>query len=406
MYGVRKPFSVATYDGEYFWGSEIGLKTAIVLSQLLGYTLSKFVGIRICSETRRQQRPVRIIALIGLAEVSLVFLALIPGNWKVIPIFANGLCLGMIWGFVVAYLEGRKSSEILLAGLSCSYIVSSGIVKDVGRWFMSLGISESWVAAATGLPFLLLLLPCVYFLNQVPEPAALDVDLRGKRTTMNQEERWQFVRRFGLGLSALILVYFFVTAYRDFRDNYGQEIFIELGHGETPGIFSFTELPIAFGVMLTFSLIALVQNARLGMHSVILTQAVGILLMGAATALMQFGHISGVAWMILTGLGAYLIYVPFGSVLFDRIVASTRFTGTAVFAIYVADAIGYTGSIGVQLYKDLYAAEESRLQFLIQFTYFVCVLGIALLTISSLYFDRHSVQNSQTSSKERDEENH
>ena len=34
---------------------------------------------------------------------------------------------------VVRYLEGRRTSEILLVGLSCSYIISSGIVKDIGK---------------------------------------------------------------------------------------------------------------------------------------------------------------------------------------------------------------------------------------------------------------------------------
>ena len=53
--------------------------------------------------------------------------------------------------------------------------------------------------------------------------------------------------------------------------------------------------------------------------------------------------------MILTGTGAYLAYVPYGSVLFDRLIASTRTVGTAVFAINVADSIGYAGSIGVML---------------------------------------------------------
>ena len=45
--------------------------------------------------------------------------------------------------------------------------------------------------------------------------------------------------------------------------------------------------------------------------------------------------------MILNGLGVYLAYVPYGSVLFDRLIASTGVVSTAVFAIYVADFIGY-----------------------------------------------------------------
>ena len=89
--------------------------------------------------------------------------------------------------------------------------------------------------------------------------------------------------------------------------------------------------------------------------------------------------------MILVGLGAYLSYVPFGSVLFDRIVAATRTVGTAVFAIYVADAIGYTGSVALQLYKDFAFADTSRLNFFIGYCYVLAILGCVFLSLG--YFD-------------------
>ena len=56
--------------------------------------------------------------------------------------------------------------------------------------------------------------------------------------------------------------------------------------------------------------------------------------------------------MIAVGLGMYLAYVPFGAVLFERMMAASRFSGTAVFAIQLADGIGYTGSVLVQLFRD------------------------------------------------------
>ena len=44
--------------------------------------------------------------------------------------------LRMIWGLVVGELEGRQSSDVLLACLACSFILASGVVKDVGRYLM------------------------------------------------------------------------------------------------------------------------------------------------------------------------------------------------------------------------------------------------------------------------------
>ena len=90
-------------------------------------------------------------------------------------------------------------------------------------------------------------------------------------------------------------------------------------------------------------------------------------------------------WIILTGLGAYLAYVPFGCVLFDRIIAHTRAVGTAVFAIYVADAIGYTGAISILLYKNL-AGSSSAGDFFHDFSYFTAALSALCFAGSCVYF--------------------
>ena len=69
--------------------------------------------------------------------------------------------------------------------------------------------------------------------------------------------------------------------------------------------------------------------------------------------------------------------------LFDRMLAQTHVVGTAVFAIYVADALGYTGSVGVQLYKDLIAGETTRLDFFRAFTYALSAGSAALILVSA-----------------------
>ena len=66
--------------------------------------------------------------------------------------------------------------------------------------------------------------------------------------------------------------------------------------------------------------------------------------------------------------------------------AATRYVGTAVFAINLADAVGYTGSVALQLYKDVFAADASRLEFFIQVNYTLAVGGSALLAAAGVYF--------------------
>jgi hypothetical protein len=92
--------------------------------------------------------------------------------------------------------------------------------------------------------------------------------------------------------------------------------------------------------------------------------------------------------MALVGLGSYLTYVCYNTVLFDRLMASTHFVGTAVFAMNLADSIGYTGSVAVQLGKDLLVGDSSRLEFLRQFSLFASLFGTISLISAWIYLSR------------------
>ena len=156
-------------------------------------------------------------------------------------------------------------------------------------------------------------------------------------------------------------------------------------------LLGFATLPlplkvIAFFVMIVMALLFLIRKNRTALAVSYGIMISGLAMMGGSTWLYQSREISGEMWMIASGLGAYLAYVPFGSLLFDRTIAVTRFQGTAVFAIYVADALGYTGSVGVQLYKDLFAGDESRLDFFMNFTYGMAAVGIPLMGGAMIYF--------------------
>jgi hypothetical protein len=388
MYAFRKPFAAASFAGMHLGSTGIELKTAFVISQIVGYTISKYVGIKVCSEISASARATTLLGLVGVAEAALLLFAVLPPDARVLAMVLNGLPLGMVWGLVVAYLEGRRTSELLLAGLSCSFIVSSGVVKDVGSWLLKSGLSESWMPFTTGLVFAPLFVISVVLLDHLPRPSEADVAARAERAPMDARARHRFLREFFPGLAGLILVYFFLTAYRDFRDNYGVEIFRDLGYGGAPAIFTKTEVPVAFGVMASLALLSFVRDNKRGLLGAFAIMGSGAALLGVGTVLLDLGWLSGAAWMLVVGLGSYLVYVPFNSVLFDRLIAYTRVRGTAVFAIYVADAVGYSGSIGLQVFKDIGRAGATRLAFFRSFTYVTSAVALVLLTASGLYFLR------------------
>lgn len=90
--------------------------------------------------------------------------------------------------------------------------------------------------------------------------------------------------------------------------------------------------------------------------------------------------------MILLGLGLYLGYVPFNSILFDRLIATFKYVSTVGFLIYLADAFGYLGSISIMVYKEFGQASLSWLDFFIGAGYVMSVIGSILVIASMIYF--------------------
>lgn len=389
MYAFRRPFAAGNFHDAGFGlavgGRMIEAKTLFLIAQVLGYCASKFLGVKFCSEIPRERLGRALLACIAVAWLALLGFAVAPPAWKTAAIFLNGLPLGVVWGLVVRYLEGRKVSELLLAALSCSYILASGEVKRVGAWLLEIGVDEYWMPFATGAMFLLPFAVSVGLLSLLPPPSAEDEMLRTRRQVMTRDDRLAFVRRFLPGLVLLCSFYLVLTAYRDFRDSFQADLFMEMGVTDAAA-FSRTERPIAFGVLVLLGTAFLVKGARRGLATVCLLMLAGMVILAVSTLLYGKGKIGGETWMMLGGFGAYLAYVPFGSVLFDRVIAATRFAGTAVFAIYLADTLGYSGSVGVMIYHDVFAADVSRLEFFRHFSLWLGFGGLPLLLAASVYF--------------------
>jgi hypothetical protein len=386
MYGFRKPFAAAAFAGEGVLGMD--LKTTLVLSQVLGYTLSKFIGVKLVTELRPERRAAMLVALVGIAELALLAFGLLPPKLKLLAIFCNGLPLGAVWGLVFGFLEGRRTSEILGAGLSASYIVASGAVKSVGALLLDRGVPEAWMPFVTGLVFLPPFLLAVWLLRQLPPPASEDVAARTQRLPMTGAERRAFFVRFGVGLTLLTGLYTLLTAYRDFRDNFAAEIWLAVGQSGKPELFTLTELPVALAVLLGLALLYRIRDNRRALLAVHGVMIAGTLLIGVATLAFDAGLVGPVTWMVLIGSGLYLAYVPYGCMLFDRLIAASGAVGTAVFMIYVTDAFGYAGSIGVLVYKVLGHPDLSWLAFFRGFSYATAVVCTTAFVGSAWYFAR------------------
>jgi hypothetical protein len=387
MYAFRKPFTAASFA--HAAPVFVDYKIALVIAQVLGYALSKIAGVKVISELPASRRAGAIVALIAAAEVALVGFALVPAPWNIACLFANGLTLGMIWGLVFGFLEGRRMSEVLGAMLCASFIVSSGVVKSVGASVLLRGwAGEYWMPAVTGLLFAPLLLVCVLGLAAMPPPSAEDERLRVARAPMDGAARRAMFAAFAPGLVALVVIYIGLTALRDFRDNFAAEIWIGLGFKNNAGIFSLSELPVAAIVLATLALLMFIRDNRRAFEANLLLVGVGLVLAGLCSVAFQAHMIGPITWMIALGAGLYLAYTPFNALLFDRFIAASGQTGTAGFLIYVADASGYASSVALLIYYNFFALKLSWVAFLEMISYVAALAGLVLLVGAALYFRR------------------
>ena len=396
MYAFRKPFTAATFEAVPGWHFALDYKIALVIAQAVGYALSKLIGVKVIAEISPARRGVAMLALIGASWLALIAFALVPAPWNVAFLFLNGLPLGMIWGLVFGYMEGRRVSEVLGAILCASFILSSGVVKSVGAWLLhDLHVTAFWMPAAAGAVFFPLLFLSVWVLGELPPPNAEDEAERVRRAPMSAAERGAFLKAYAPGLFVLVLSYVLLTAFRDFRDNFAAEIWNALGYGKEAGIFTASEFPVAVISLVALGAVMVVRNnlrALMVIHGIVFA---GFVLLGVATLAFQAHLLAPLPWMILAGAGLYMAYTPFNAMLFDRLIAFSGRIATAGFLIYVADASGYVGSVALLLVRNFGGFKLDWLQFFTVSAYATSAVGAVLTAVAALYFysrARDSVQ--------------
>jgi MFS family permease len=389
MYAFRKPFTAATFEGMVYAG--VNYKVWLVVAQALGYMSSKFFGIRYISELKSAGRYQSIVLLIGFAWLSLLGFALVPAPWNIVFLFLNGLPLGLIWGIVFSYLEGRRTTELLGVALASTFIFASGFVKSIGSWLLlDCGKSPLWMPFVAGALFIMPLVGAAWLLNRTPPPDALDLAARSERRPMTKAERQAFLQKFLLGIVLLVGAYLLLTVLRDLRDNFAAELWAELGYADQPDIFTQTELPATLVILLGLSLLVLVRNNHKALFFNHFTIFFGLVLVFVSTLLFSQKLLAAPLWAMLNGVGLYLAYVPFNCLIFERLIAAYRQPGNIGFIMYVADAIGYLGSVAVLLVKEFVNLEVTWSDFLVGANLWASVVGMGLVLLSIVYFYKKS----------------
>ncbi len=388
MYAFRKPFAAAGHAGEPCWGIE--LKSLYVGAQVIGYTISKFVGIAVIARMTRERRAIALVALVLLAEIALVGFGATPAPWRALFLFANGLPLGMVFGLVLGFLEGRRHTEAMAAGLCASFIVADGATKSLGAWLLRGGVAETWMPAAAGALFLPVLLACVAVLARTPPPDAADVRSRSERLPMTRRDRAEFFGRHAFGLVLLVLGYLLLTVLRSLRGDFAPELLRLLGDPAEPSVFAYSESLVGLGVLVVSATTVLVGDNRRAFATAIVVAVLGFSACVACLLLQAEGRLGGFAFMVLLGLGLYVPYVVVHTTVFERLVAMTRDRGNIGYLMYLADAFGYLGYVVVLFLRGTIRASDSLLDLFLATAWVVAVGGAACFGVAGAWFLRRT----------------
>ena len=381
VYALRKPFTAATFDGMELFGMDYKIATSII--QIFGYMVSKFIGIKLISELKREGRLKFILVSILVAELSLVLFGCLPRPFNVLALFFNGLSLGCMWGVIFSFLEGRRVTDLLASLFGLSIAVSSGTAKSIGLFVVNtLNVSEFWMPALIGAVALPLLAALGYLLDRLPRPTAEDKALRVERVTLDKQQRWNLFRSFAPVLTMLFFANLFLTVLQDVKEDFLVKIFDVAGSGYSSWIFAQLDSIVTLIILIIFGLMVFVRNNMRVLLILLSLVILGMLTMSFISLRYEALQLSPVVWLFIQSLCLYLAYLCFQTIFFDRFIACFRIRGNVGVFIVLIDFIGYLGTVIVLAVKEFLNPDINWLSFYNQLAGYVG-LGCSVLFVGA-----------------------
>lgn len=388
VYALRKPFTAASFDGMEAFGLDYKVLTTII--QILGYLIAKFVGIKLISELKKENRMKFILGSILIAELSLVMFGLLPAPYNIFAMFFNGLSLGCMWGVIFSFIEGRRTTDILASLLGISIVISSGVAKSIGLFVMNtLHIGEFWMPAFIGAFALPLLALLGYILNRLPQPTTEDIAAKSQRVTLNSKQRKELFYNFMPVLILLFVANLMLVILRDIKEDFLVKIIDMSEHSSW--MFAQVDSIVTVIILVLFGMMVLVKS-NIKVLVILLSMVV------AGTATMSFVSLNydalqldTVTWLFVQSLSLYIAYLCFQSIFFDRFIACFKIKGNVGFFIVTIDFIGYTGTVLVLMFKEFFNTDINWLEFYNQMSGYVGIICSVAFTCSIIYLiQRHN----------------
>ena len=143
-----------------------------------------------------------------------------------------------------------------------------------------------------------------------------------------------------------------------------------------------------FGVVvINGAAICFSNNRRAFLSSLVLLGFGFVTVLAGVTGHRQ-GWLDPFPFMVLLGLGMYVPYVAFHTTIFERLIAAFRESGNIGYLMYLADAVGYTGYVGVMVLRNHVSTEVVFLRLMIWTAVILASASLVITALLAAYYMR------------------
>ena len=153
-----------------------------------------------------------------------------------------------------------------------------------------------------------------------------------------------------------------------------------------PLVFSMTETLVMFGVLLVNAAAIWVRDNRHAFFGASLTILFGLGLTIFSIWAFRQAWADPFSFMVLVGLGMYIPYVAYHTTILERLIPLLRVKSNLGYLMYIVDAVGYLGYVGVIVYHDFGARPEDFLVFFLKLSLYLSLAGMACIVGALVYF--------------------
>jgi hypothetical protein len=224
----------------------------------------------------------------------------------------NGLPLGMVFGLVLGFLEGRRMTEALTAGLCTSFILAGGFSKTVGQYLLEFlqtqaqlqpSVAERWMPFLAGALFIVPICISVWMLTQIPAPDLSDTEQRSQREPMTSADRRHMLSKYGITLLSISIVYFVATILQKLARRLCPRNSGRIVADVRPGDFTTIEFQVALLVLIVNASSVWIRSNLNALYTSLFVSASGFAIIFCVATQRQMGF-SPIVFMTLLGCWA------------------------------------------------------------------------------------------------------